>query len=99
VRDGKDDVIAGASLGRDDMIALRDSIDEHLCDHDASARTLAHTANAYPKLVEKSRALYDSLQGRLNTLIHHTATPHEKAAYRKAREEFRALLRELGEDA
>jgi hypothetical protein len=54
--------------------------------------------NAYPKLVEKSRALYDSLQGRLNTLIQHTATPGEKEAYRKAREDFRALLRELGEE-
>jgi hypothetical protein len=66
---------------------------------DKDAAYIAKAANAYPKLVEKSRALYDSLQGRLNTLIHHTATPHEKAAYRKAREEFRALLRELGEDA
>jgi hypothetical protein len=62
-------------------------------------RKALERSDAYPKLVEKSRALYDSLQGRLNTLIHHTATPHEKAAYRKAREEFRALLRELGEDA
>jgi hypothetical protein len=58
----------------------------------------AFAANAYPKLVEKSRALYDSLQGRLNTLIQHTATPGEKEAYRKAREDFRALLRELGEE-